>query len=124
MDAETLAERYLAALEAASLPDIAALFTADGVVVSPLYGTMPAADFYAALFADTNRSDTTLLRVLTGPDGSAALHFRYRWTLSGGKVVTFEVVDIVELEAGRIAKLTILYDTAPLRAAHTAARSG
>jgi len=124
MDAQTLAGRYLAALEAASPDAVAALFTEDGVVNSPLYGVQPARAFYAALFAVTQASDTTLLRVLTGEDGSVALHFRYRWTLAGGAVVTFEVADILAMRDGKIASLTILYDTAPLRDAHSGAMAG
>ena len=46
-----------------------------------------------------------------------ALHFRYRWTLAGGRNVSFNCVDVFELSADRqrFAKLTIIYDTAPLR---------
>jgi len=47
-----------------------------------------------------------------------ALHFRYGWTLADGTPVRFEVVDVIELTEARdaFAKLTIIYDTAPLRA--------
>lgn len=49
---------------------------------------------------------------------SVALHFRYVWTLASGKVVEFECVDVFELAADRhrFSRMTIIYDTAPLRA--------
>lgn len=124
--AEALGTAYLEALQAGDAERIAALFAPDGVVISPLYGQMPALEFYATLGAVTEGSETTLKRVLLGAsDASIAFHFDYRWTLAGGAVVNFEVVDIVEMAPGsdRFATLTILYDTAPLRAAHAAAKA-
>ena len=53
-DAETaanvdrLVNEYLASLEAADADRVIALFTSDGTVESPLYGTMPAAEFSAS----------------------------------------------------------------------------
>lgn len=124
-DAQTLANRYLEALEAGDADRLAAMFAPDGVVVSPLYGRQPARAFYATLGGVTQASQTTLKRVLlaAAPDRTLALHFEYRWTLAGGAVRVFEVVDIVELapDSDAIAVLTILYDTAPLRADHAEA---
>ena len=45
-----LADAYLAALEAADEARVLALFTGDAIVHSPLYGPVPAAEFYPALF--------------------------------------------------------------------------
>jgi steroid delta-isomerase len=45
-DPDLLVERYLAALEAADLDAVLALFAPDATVVSPLYGTHPAREFY------------------------------------------------------------------------------
>jgi ketosteroid isomerase-like protein len=120
MSPAELCQRYLAALERADLEAVLALFTPDAEVVSPLYGTQPATAFYRALFADTARSRTTLLNVFVpAGDGQAcALHFRYEWTLASGRTVNFECADVFALNpAGdRFTRLTILYDTAPLRA--------
>ena len=126
MTPEVLCRRYLAALDAGDLAAVTDLFAPDAVVVSPLYGTGPAAAFYADLFTDTQGSQTELLNIFpASTDGAAvALHFRYVWTLASGKVVDFEVVDVIELaeEGDRFAKITIIYDTAPLRADFDAAR--
>ena len=79
-----------------------------------------ARGFYTDLFADTARSETELLNIFenSGTGGAVALHFRYRWTLADGTRKPFEVVDVIEMAADgqRFGRLTILYDTAPLRA--------
>lgn len=119
MSASDLCKDYLDALNRSDLEAVQAMFPADGTVVSPLYGEQNAQEFYANLFADTNRSDTTLMNIFSGSesDRSVALHFRYNWTLSSGKMVSFECVDVFELTEDRkqFQKLTIIYDTAPLR---------
>ena len=119
MSVTDLCNAYLAGLDAGDLDAVLALFAPGAEVVSPLYGTMPAQAFYAALFADTQASDTTLLNVFDQSDtgGAVALHFRYGWTLADGTPVRFEVVDVIELTPARdaFAKVTIIYDTAPLR---------
>jgi hypothetical protein len=61
-----LAVAYLSALGRADLDALRALFTTGAVVHSPLYGPMPAEDFYAALLADTARSQLTLRGVMQG----------------------------------------------------------
>ena len=120
MTLEDLCHRYLSALNTGDLEGVRALFTPVAEIVSPLYGVRPAHDFYAELFADTSRSETTLLNVFdSSAEGrSVALHFRYVWTLASGKVVEFECVDVFELAADRqrFSRMTIIYDTAPLRA--------
>lgn len=119
MTIQQLCIDYLKALNEGNLDGVRALFTEEAKVVSPLYGERLAFDFYADLFADTSRSDTTLLNVFDTSEASksVALHFRYLWTLADGKPVSFECVDVFELnnKRDRFEKLTIIYDTAPLR---------
>jgi len=113
-------KQYLDALNESSLEKVLALFDPDAVVVSPLYGEMPATTFYKALFADTNRSETKLLNIFhsIGENSSVALHFHYIWTLKNGKIVEFDCVDIFEItpDKNKFTKLKIIYDTAPVRA--------
>lgn len=122
MTLDDLCNRYLDALNTGDLEGVRALFTADAEIVSPLYGV----HFYAELFADTSRSQTTLLNIFDrSTEGhSVALHFRYVWTLASGKIVEFECVDVFELTEDRhlFARMTIIYDTAPLRADFDASR--
>ncbi len=112
--------KYLDALNEGSLEKVLSLFDANAIVVSPLYGEIPAADFYRDLFADTSRSETTLLNMFEamGDNASVALYFQYKWTLKSGKIVEFECVDVFEFAKDRkkFTKLKIIYDTAPIRA--------
>lgn len=120
MQLEKLAQRYLSALQAGDAAAVLTLFAPDAMVSSPLYGTLPAATFYARLFDDTQASRTRLRTVLRGPDGAqgggvAALYFEYDWEL-GGELTHFDVVDVLELGPdGLIQALTIIYDTARTR---------
>lgn len=120
MKPEELCKRYLAALNEGSLSSVLSLFTPKATVVSPLYGVIEAENFYRELFDDTNRSITKLLNIFlpSGNTSSVALHFHYTWTLKNGKIVQFECVDIFELtdDQQQFSKLTIIYDTAPIRA--------
>ncbi len=111
---------YLAALEASDVDAVTALFAPDGVVVSPLYGTKPAREFYEALFADSESSRLTLLGTTSGTSVAGAelltIWFHFDWTLRDGTAAPFDVVDVLELRGGLITTLHILYDTSPLRA--------
>ena len=110
---------YLAALEAGDVQRILTLFTADAVVHSPLYGEMPASEFYPALFADTAESKLTLKTVLHGDrddSPTVAFWFDFDWTLADGSPAPFSVVDIAKLNReGLIYELHIIYDTAAIR---------
>jgi ketosteroid isomerase-like protein len=126
-----LAEDYLSALGRADLDAMLALFTAEAVVHSPLYGPMPAGDFYAALLADTAGSKLTLHGVMDGAavDGTplVSIWFTFGWRLAGRTQVSFDVVDVLELaDDGRIAALRIIYDASgarPVFEAQTGRRS-
>lgn len=121
MEPARLSHRYLEALEAGDLAGVLALFAPDATVVSPLYGTLPATEFYPLLLADTGQSRLTLRTTMTGEvDGRTvvSLWFDFDWTLASGEPAPFTVVDVAELDPdGRIERLHIVYDTAPIRAA-------
>ena len=113
-------QEYLDALSAGDIDRILRLFTADAVVYSPLYGEMPAAEFYPALFNDTAESRLRLRTTMTGQHQGkpvVAFWFDFDWTLANGTPAPFSVVDIAELDMeGKIEVLRIVYDTAPIRA--------
>lgn len=119
---DDLVARYLAAVEAADVPGMLALFTPDAVVHSPLYGDVPAAEFYPQLFADTGAAELTLLGTMTGESVAGrplvSFLFHFDWTLPTGTRAPFDVVDVAELaDDGRIASLRIVYDTVDVRPA-------
>lgn len=127
MDADKLAHEYVAAIGALNADRVLALFAPSAVVHSPLYGDLPATDFFPQMLSDTARADLTLLGSASGwtTDGRdlAMWFFRFDWTLSGGAdVIGADMVDIAELDThGRIAALTIVYDTAAGRPTFEAA---
>jgi hypothetical protein len=116
---------YLRALRDADLDGMLALFTPDAMVRSPLYGTLPAANFYPVLFADTRSATLTLLGTMRGTsvEGKALLSFLFHfdWVLPNGTPAPFDVVDVAELDDdGLISDLRIVYDTVDVRPAFEA----
>lgn len=114
--------RYLKCLHASDTAGLVDCFDADGIVKSPFLGTMKAHDFFPKLAGASSQSVITPIDLFESvePDRGAhrvAAYFRYDWTLKDGKVVTFTCVDVFEFNAGsdRIASMTIVYDTHPLR---------
>ena len=114
--------RYLAALHAGDTAALVGTFEADGSVVSPFLGTMLARDFFPKLAQASSQSVITPLDLFASVEPATqgtrvAAYFRYDWTLKDGKVVTFTCVDVFDFAPGsdRIARMTIVYDTHPLR---------
>lgn len=117
MTSNDIATQYLAALEASDLKRIGSLFADDAIVVSPIYGTVAASEFFETLLGVTSASRLTLKTVFEATNSIAVL-FDYDWDLANGRTVTFPVVDIMELDdTGKIAKLTIIYDATDAKAA-------
>ena len=113
MDADALVAEYLDAVRAADTARMLALFAPDGVVHSPLYGDLPATEFYPKMFGDTRSADLTLLGTTTGTttDGRPLVMFLFKfdWVLKAGEdIVAFDVVDVAELDAD--GKITALSD--------------
>lgn len=120
MKADELVTAYLRALATSDVELALSLFAVDGQVHSPLYGLLPAAQFYPALFADTRESLLTLRSVMHGVDraGSATVSFwfHFDWRLPSGVAAPFDVVDVAQLDpACRITALHIIYDTVDVR---------
>ncbi len=114
--------RYLVALNDSDTAGLVATFEPDGMVVSPFLGTMAARDFFPKLKQASSRSVITPIDLFASVEAATngtrvAAYFRYDWTLKDGKVVTFTCVDVFDFAPGseRIAKMTIVYDTHPLR---------
>ena len=117
MTVEHIAHLYLDYLERNEVQKIIDLFAPNGKVISPLYGTSAAKDFYRMLSDDTSESRLVFNGLFHEPDSlRVALLFDYQWTLKTKKSVTFQVVDIIEFNTDlKIEKLTIIYDTVKSR---------
>ena len=104
---------YLEYLENNNIEALLSLFSADAIVHSPIYGSKPAKEFYKILGSDTSNSSLTFINSFENYDtNSFALYFNYEWTLKNGKVVSFDVVDVIQCDAERkIKDLKIIYDT-------------
>jgi len=111
---------YFKGLEMGNTGLILEGFAENAIIHSPLYGDVPAKKFYARLLNDTRQSDITLLDMFESKENNytAAVHFKYHWILKDGTPTHFECVDIFKFdESGKIADMTIIYDTAKLRTA-------
>ncbi|MDF1695754.1 MAG: hypothetical protein P1U56_07990 [Saprospiraceae bacterium] len=113
IDHKKTALLYLKYLEENSIDALLNLFSTDAIVHSPLYGSMPAGDFYKTLANDTTSSQLTYQEIFENSTGQQlALYFNYKWTLVSGKVVVFDVVDIIKFnDQGKVIDLKIIYDT-------------
>src|SRR6478735_12137001 len=114
---------YFKGLETGNTTMILDVFAENAFVHSPLYGDQLAAVFYTKLFADTRQSDITLLNIFESTENNytAAVHFKYHWILSDATPTHFECIDVFKFdEQGKIADMTIIYDTAKLRPAFEA----
>lgn len=125
--ADRLVADYLRALEAADLDGVLSLFSEGAAVHSPLYGRVPAHEFYPRLFGDTASSRLELRAVLTGQDAGGpvvAFWFDFHWILVDGTPAPFTVVDLARLDdEGKIQELHIVYDATAIRARFEAART-
>lgn len=116
---------YLQAIRDGDADAMLVLFANGAVVHSPLYGTLPASEFYPGLFADTASADVTLLGTMRGTsvEGRTLLSFLFHfdWVLPGGTAAPFDVVDVAELDDdGLISSIRIIYDTVDVRPAFEA----
>jgi hypothetical protein len=108
-----IAKEYIDLLEEGNVDGIINLFAETGRVRSPIYGEKNADEFYKTLNDDTISSELKLKGIFEDSDtGKLALYFEYMWTVKSGKLVKFDVVDIIEFDSNdKILELTIIYDT-------------
>lgn len=111
-------EQYFEALDAGDLEGVLEVFAEDARVSSPFLGDLTAREFFPKVFAASSASHITLFDVLASIRGQSRAigYFRYDWTLKDGTRVHFDAADVFDFNAaGEIVRMTILYDTHPLR---------
>ena len=88
------------------------LFSIENTVRSPVYGDMPAQEFYTILASDTDESILQLHSILhDNHTDTYAVYFNYKWRVSNGDLIDFDVVDIIEFDKkSKIKSLKIIYD--------------
>lgn len=108
-----IAKQYIEFLSKGNAEGVISLFTEKGKVHSPIYGEKGASDFYKTLAEDTLNSELKLNEIFENANsGNIALYFEYTWTVKSGKIVVFDVVDIIEFDnQNKILELKIIYDT-------------
>ncbi|WP_430468464.1 nuclear transport factor 2 family protein [Winogradskyella ouciana] len=117
MTKKEIALKYLDYLQQGDIHKVVELFSADGIVDSPIYGIKKADEFYQQLNNDTKRSELNLKGIFEQQDSNnLALYFSYKWTLKNNDKVEFDVVDIIEFDSqNKIKTLKIIYDTVASR---------
>jgi hypothetical protein len=117
MSKKEIAKKYIEYLEQGNTEDIIDLFSTNGQVTSPIYGTKLASSFYNNLNEDTLNIKLIINGIFEEDSlNRIALYFEYNWTLKNKKNVTFDVVDIIEFNANnKITHLHIIYDTVKSR---------
>ena len=117
MTKKEISIQYLELLEKGDIDQLLSLFSQGAIIDSPIYGLMPAHQFYRDLTNDTSNSKLKLLGVFEENNSDQlALYFNYKWTLKNNELVNFDVVDIIEFDTqNKISKLKIIYDTVVAR---------
>ncbi|PMS15508.1 polyketide cyclase [Trinickia dabaoshanensis] len=115
--AETISQ-YLTLLEQGDTEGIVALFTEDAQIYSPFLGWMTPAPFFTKVREASGQSRITPIDTLVSISGNARAigYFTYDWGLKDGTQVSFDCCDVFDFsDDGRIRKMTIIYDTYPIR---------
>ena len=113
MTKREIAKKYIEFLSIGDVAEIVNLFAENGKVSSPIYGEKQAGKFYKELSEDTITSELKLKGIFEDADSDRiALYFEYKWTVKSGKIVEFDVVDILDFDGkNKIIELKIIYDT-------------
>ena len=117
---EELCRSYVAAMESSDLEALLANFTNCATATSPISGKQSVRDFYSYVMRVTSGRSMELKTVFVGASEPllVAIHIAYTRRVGDGKPATVEGVDIFELteDTNKFAKVTIIYDTVPVRA--------
>ncbi len=109
---------YLAKLEQCDVDGIVALFSDDAQIYSPFLGWMAPRPFFAKLREASGQSRIEPIDTLVSVTGAprAIGYFVYHWGLKDGSQVRFDCCDVFDFAPdGRFARMTIVYDTHPIR---------
>jgi len=109
---------YLTELEKCTPETICSFFDFDADIHSPFLGWMKPEPFFKKLKESSGPSKITTIDICVSSFGKRTVtgYFRYDWTLLDGSSAPFYCVDVFEFnKIGLIQKMTIIYDTYPIR---------
>jgi ketosteroid isomerase-like protein len=118
-DARRIVQRYFECLNSEDWDGMRELWTEQGALQAtgarPRQGREEVVAYYAKIFSlwAEHRDEPT--RVLVSGD-TVTVEVRFTGTTPRGKRVEFEAVDVIDLDDGRIERLTNWYDVAYARA--------
>lgn len=115
----SILQTYMRALGESDYATVKSLFAADGKVLSPFLGEMPAGAFFDRLAGASTRNVITPIDIfLSSTDQHhATAYFQYDWTVRDGTLITFKVMDLFTFEPDTrlVSYLDLIYDTHPIR---------
>lgn len=114
----TLIDRYFTSINAENWPHFAQLWAPDAelraVGTRPRRGASEIEDFYRGLFSPWQRHRDEATRVL--PSGDAVtVEVRFDGETHDGRTLSFDAVDVFDIDAGRIRRLSTWYDLVLVR---------
>jgi hypothetical protein len=119
---EELCRSYVSAKERRDLNALLANFTNCETAKSPISGKQSVPDFYTYVMRVTSDRSMELKTVFVAASEPlwVAIHIAYTRRVGDGKPATVDGVDIFELteDTNKFAKVTIIYDTVPMRAGY------
>ena len=115
----TILQTYMTALGDSDYATVKSLFAADGKVLSPFLGEMPADPFFDRLAGASTKNIITPIDIFLSTSGQnhATAYFQYDWTVRDGTLITFKVMDLFTFDpdSGKVTYLDLIYDTHPIR---------
>ena len=112
-------QTYMTALGQSDYATVKSLFAAEGRVLSPFLGEMPAGPFFDRLAGASTKNVITPIDIFLSAteQHQATAYFQYDWTVRDGTLITFKVMDLFTFEPGsqRVTRLDLIYDTHPIR---------
>lgn len=111
-------QRYIEAIQLHDFDKVVACFAANGIVVHPIFGTKPAREFFRELLSKTAADKITVKTIFTSADDphTTAVLFSDEWKTPEGTAFRNDIVLIFSFDdAALIEKLTVIFDTFPMR---------
>lgn len=118
MNLDTVVREYYRILVNHELPPLMTLFSADAVVDHPIFGEMPATEFFEVLLDRAKSHEITILNVFQAMENSnrLAAYLKAKFVTKDNTHFDEKSIHIFDiLNTGLIQRLTVIIDTYPFR---------